>query len=171
MSKLDRQLAVIRMASELGISPDKDPVRGVVDYCTRKIQGWLRSCAQLPGDLAELEALICEKMHLMFEEVWSNEDLERVIGKYVAMKEFVFVKLRGDLDRETFATLMERSTATAVSPDRYVAVVDCRGEKASRRYFTRWHEIAHLLTLTRQLELPFHRSRKQRDPIEQLMDV
>src|SRR5581483_6581709 len=39
------------------------------------------------------------------------------------------------------------------------------------RFFTRWHEIAHLLTLQGQLELPLHRSRKDESPTERLMDV
>jgi len=75
------------------------------------------------------------------------------------------------LDSKTFAALIEQNSATASSPDRYIAVIDCRGEKGFRRFFTRWHEIAHLLTLTRQLELPFHRSTSDRSPLEQLMDV
>jgi len=55
--------------------------------------------------------------------------------------------------------------------DRYVAVIDCRGSKGARRFFSRWHEIAHLLTLYKQMELPFHRSTIDRDPTEKLMDV
>lgn len=71
-----------------------------------------------------------------------------------------------------FAALMEREHVKPGASDRYVAVIDCRGEKAARRYFTRWHEIAHLLTLVKQLELPFHRSKEtKQDPIERLMDT
>ena len=66
---------------------------------------------------------------------------------------------------------MERRKVDASSSDRYVAVVDCRGTKGARRFFSRWHEIAHLLTLIRQLELPFHRSVRDKSPIERLMDV
>jgi hypothetical protein len=50
-------------------------------------------------------------------------------------------------------------------------VVDCRGDKAARRFFTRWHEISHLLTLQGQLELPLHRSTTKKNPTERLMDV
>jgi hypothetical protein len=50
-------------------------------------------------------------------------------------------------------------------------VVDCRGEKGLRRFFTRWHEIAHLLTLQGQLELPLHRSATGKTPTERLMDA
>lgn len=56
----------------------------------------------------------------------------------------------------------------------WVAVVDCRGEKARRRFFTTWHEIVHCITAADQYELPFHRTRIRRDlidPVERLTDA
>ena len=43
--------------------------------------------------------------------------------------------------------------------------------QALRRFFTLWHEIAHLLTLTHKLEPPFHRSADVPCPLERLMDI
>jgi hypothetical protein len=56
----------------------------------------------------------------------------------------------------------------------YVSVIDCRGDKAPRAYFSKWHELAHLLTLTDQMRLAFTRTHVQteeRDPEEALMEV
>jgi hypothetical protein len=56
----------------------------------------------------------------------------------------------------------------------FVSVIDCRGEKIFRSYFTKWHELAHLLTLTAQMRLEFRHSHSQlanHDPEERLMDI
>jgi len=53
-------------------------------------------------------------------------------------------------------------------------VIDCRGDKRFKSYFTKWHELAHLLTLTPQMRLVFRRSHSREnsdDPEEKLMDV
>ena len=42
--------------------------------------------------------------------------------------------------------MIRRRNVSWDAKDKFVAVVDCRGEKYARRYFTRWHEIAHRLT-------------------------
>lgn len=171
MTKLDRAPEIVRLASELKADVRDGPVGGIIQYCKRKLNGWVREAGGAPRALADLERLVCAKLRLEFEEVWTDQDLERVVRKYVAMGEHVFATLRTDLSPKTFAALIERQRVDPESPDRYIAVVDCRGEKAFRRFFTRWHEIAHLMTLTRQLELPFHRSTSDRSPLERLMDV
>src|SRR5207248_171527 len=75
------------------------------------------------------------------------------------------------LDDSTFATTYARNHVRR-GGRKYVAFVDCRTQgKAARRFFTRWHEIAHLLTLTKQLVLPFHRSAGDESAEERLMDV
>jgi hypothetical protein len=170
MSRLDREPAVLRMASELGV-PTDDPVSAILRFCRQRIDRVCRECGRTVTNLAELQGAVCKHLCLVFEDIRTDKDLERVVAKYVSMREFGFAALRGDLDPQTFGALLERRNVDASAPDRYVAVIDCRGpEKCARQYFTRWHEIAHLFTLTRQLELPYHRS-TDRDPIERLMDV
>ena len=46
----------------------------------------------------------------------------------------------------TYGALVQRRNAGPTDPDRFVAVIDSRGGKLARRFFTRWHEIAHRLT-------------------------
>lgn len=169
MSKLSQAPEVVRMAEELGLDWQKDAVAEIIGYCHRRILGWLKEAPA--ATLSELEDLVCGRLHLVFEEAWSDDDLSRISRKYVALGEAVFASLKHQLDKDTYAVLFERRNVSASSPDRYVAVLDCRGTKGSRRFFSRWHEIAHLLTLVRQLELPFHRSVKDKSPIERLMDA
>lgn len=170
MSGLNAKPEIIQLASSLKVDWRQNAVGNIVALCHRKISEWLKGAFQVTS-IRHLEELVCQRLSLVFEEIWSDEDLVAVIRKYVALGEPVFATLKTDLDSNTFAALIERRLVNGVSKDRYVAVIDCRGEKAHRRFFTRWHEIAHLLTLDGQLELPLHRSTTEESPMERLMDV
>src|SRR5208337_4775857 len=87
-------------------------------------------------------------------------------------REFVFATMRLKFDdpgNPTYGVLIRRSNAEADAPDRYVAVIDCRGRKLARRFFTRWHEIAHRLTTHADSGEPVYRS--EHDPVGRLMDA
>jgi hypothetical protein len=166
--QLHKNPRVITLAAELGVGTG-NPVTGITSLCIRKITAIVKKCGGVRS-IAELEALVCRELRLVFEEAWSDEDLESIITKYVRLGEIAFLALRSGFDQGKFGTLMQRRHIDATSHDRYVAIIDCRGDKAHRRFFTRWHEIAHLLTSTRQILLPFNRS-PERDPVEQVIDI
>jgi hypothetical protein len=170
MRKLDTEHEIIKLAEGLKVDWQQNAVQNIIGLCHEKISKWLRGAVKI-SSIRELEALICDKVKLVFEEVYSDADLQTIIRKYLNLGEPIFATLKSDLDEQTFAALLERRKVDGNSRDRYVAVVDCRGGKASRRFFTRWHEIAHLLTLQGQLQLPRHRSRNDRSPTERLMDT
>lgn len=170
MKKLGDEAEVRQLAAGLKVDWRQNAVENIITLCHSKISNWLRGHPTVTS-MAELEHLVCRKLKLVFEFVWSDEDLLEIIRRYVRLGEPVFATLKADLDEKTFATLIERRKITAVSQDRYIAVVDCRGSKCARRFFTRWHEIAHILTLQGQLELPLHRSTRDKNPTERLMDT
>jgi len=168
MRKLSQEKEVVQLAAVLQVDWRQNAVENIINLCQSKIASWLPKSSKL-SSIQELERIVCQKLKLVFEMVWNDDDLTQIIRKYLNLGEPIFGTLKADLDDKTFATLIERRKVNASSPDRYVAVVDCRGVKAARRFFTRWHEIAHLLTLHGQLELPLHRSTKS--PTERLMDA
>jgi hypothetical protein len=136
-----------------------------------KVQKLIRGVPHITT-IEDLERVVCERLHLKIIEVWSDDDLDAVVEEYARRrKDAAFAYLRKDLDFETFATLIRCRRQIGDVEDHYVAVVDCRGEKASKRFFTRWHEIAHVLTLFEQLELPLHRSTVKKDAVERMMDI
>ena len=170
MTKLDREPKIIQYAADLGLEWSQQPVTQIVEFCLAKIAAWMSSYPSAKS-VGEIENVICQNLGLRFREVHSDEDLNKVITEYVSGGDIVFAHLNRSLDNWTFAELIERQNAVD-APDRYVAVIDCRGdEKRARSFFTRWHEIAHLLTLTPQAQPPFNRDAKERCPIERLMDV
>jgi hypothetical protein len=63
----------------------------------------------------------------------------------------------------------------APSDRQYLVVVDARGERAPRAYFTTWHEISHILTTPPQLEFKLFRRTPaaedvRKDPLESAVD-
>lgn len=158
------------MAADLGLDWRRAPSSEIIDYCKRRVAGWLQDAPRV-RTLTELEQVVCARLQLVIEEFRTDAELDAITAKYVAKGEYVFAAQRDGFGPETFATLIRRDNATSSCPDRFVALVDCRAGKAVRRFFTRWHEIAHVLTLVRgQMALPFHRSTVERNPVEQLMD-
>jgi len=165
MSRLDQEPDVVALAGELGLRGN--PVEAVVRFCEEKIGCWAADFGTVEN-VAALEQLLADRLQLAFEHVCSDDDLEPIIAKYVAQGEYVFATLRGELDPTTFGLTIKRKHWNAEPGGKYVAVIDCRGEKGARRFFTRWHEIAHLLVLEKELDAPVRRS--SHDPIERLMD-
>jgi hypothetical protein len=167
MSRLDKEPQVRDLAKRLGLDRSGSAVEAIVAHCRRRVDQWVAEAGGVRS-VEALEEIVAARLHLTMEEVWSDDDLAALIRKYLALKEPVFAYLKVDLDEKKYGVTLRRSTVGPDAPDRYVAVIDCRGEKAARRFFTRWHEIAHLLSAAGDLEGLVHRSR--RDPLERLMD-
>jgi hypothetical protein len=172
MTRLDHAPEIIDLAGELGVGSGA-PVDGILDFCRRRIDGWVSEAGGVTG-IDALEALVTQRLQMVFEEVRSDEDFDRLTQVYArGKKEFVFAAMRSKFDdaaNPTFGALVLRRNAGVDSPDRYVAVIDCRGSKLARRFFTRWHEIAHRLTTHADGGATEPGYRSEHDPIERMMD-
>jgi hypothetical protein len=171
MTSLALEPKILSLANTLGIQTE-DAVAGIRDYCSNRIRKSMRSAPQSVKDIAELQQTVCEKLNLTISEVWSDDDLSHVVESYVAT-DSVFAYLPTDLDANTYGVLI-RLNRRVGKEHAWVAIVDCRGDKRHRRFFTTWHEIVHCITAAEQYELPFHRTiigNRPTDPIERLVDV
>ena len=170
MSTLDTNCRIISLARGLGLRGIDGPVSQLTEYCIRRIEA-LTAGIQITS-LAHLEEVVSKKLGLEFEEIWTDADIERIVQKYaVNLKDPVFALVRTHFNEDTFGTTFIRRKELPSKPDRFVAIIDCRGGKAHRRHFTRWHEIAHLLTLPPKEGAPVNRSFITKSPTEQLMDI
>lgn len=169
MSRLDAAPEILALAAELGVSAAA-PVDGILDFCRSRIDAWVTE-ARGVMTISQLEALVTQRLQMVFEEIRSDADFARITDQYArAKKDPVFATMRfrfDDADNPTYGTLVRRNVGDD-APDRFVAVIDCRGSKLARRFFTRWHEIAHRLTTHARHGEPAFRS--EHDPIERLMD-
>lgn len=162
---------VWRLAVDLGLRPTADPVADIRAFCRKRLRAVLREfrCSTL----RELLDTATAHLDTLFVEIRSDEQLAQVKREYVAKGEVVFATLDKELGPETFAITFRRRRALPGERS-FVSVIDGRGEKAWRAYFSKWHELAHLLTLTDQARLSFcrtHSDPERRDPEEALMDV
>lgn len=159
MTALDQEREVVDLAKRLGLTGT--PVEAIIAFCQRQIDEWVAAAGGV-ASIAELEALVAVRLGLVFEEVMDDADLDALKRKYVGRGEIVFAHIvQNDLTPETFGTMVRLKDGS------HVAVIDCRDAKAARRFFTRWHEIAHLLVEPDCAQQVF---RSTDAPLERLMD-
>ena len=170
MTRWDQAPEIFALADELGVG-GAAPVNGILDYCHRRIDAWVAEAGGVLN-IEALESIVTQKLQMIFEEVRTDDDWEHLKEVYArGKKEFVFGAIRTKFDDDhdlTYGALVQRRNAGPADLDRFVAVIDCRGSKLARRFFTRWHEIAHRLTTHTDMPEPVYRS--EHDPIEKMMD-
>lgn len=173
MSRLEHAPEVADLAADLKLAGAANPVDAILGHCRTRIDRWLAEARDVTT-IGQLEALVTQRLQMVFEEVRSDADFDRIKEQYARVKKdpvFATMRLKfDDADNPTYGTLVKRKNVAHDAPDRFVAVIDCRGGKLARRFFTRWHEIAHRLTTHADhgAEEPAYRS--EHDPIERMMD-
>ncbi len=170
MSKLDNKPQIWKLAVDLGLGSTTRPVSEILNHVKQRVRNVAQKFSS--ATLNDLLTATAEEVRTIFKEIHSNEDLENLQSTYFALGETGFANLHNELDSQGYAITLKR-----INPakwDRaYVSVIDCRGDKAFRAYFSKWHELAHLLTLTQQTRLVFRRTHTTAlvDAEEGLMDV
>lgn len=171
-NRLDSKPQISKLASDLGLQRSDSPTRTILQFVVRRV----RKIAKKFGcrTLNDLLIATANEVSTLFEEIHSDDDLQKIQMEYVSKGETGFANLEADLSGvEDYAITIRRTHRDEWDPE-FVSIIDCRGSKMYRKYFSKWHELAHLLTLTPQLRLVFRRSHSgcaARDPEELLMDV
>jgi hypothetical protein len=161
------------LARDLGVKALNDPVKGILTHCEAKIKDFMSAFPDCPT-LSSMLNWVAARVSTTFEIIESDAVLEDVKQKYLKRNEKRFAALEDELATEDdFGVTLKLQNREPYELE-YVSIIDCRGDKASRAYFTKWHEIAHLLTLTPQGRLVFRRSHSSNEfdnPEERLMDI
>jgi hypothetical protein len=125
--------------------------------------------------LERLRRILANKFRVQLELIETHEDVERIAGEHSDFSPHLRRRLIEEfIDGETEGITLQRESFDPLRP-RFLVVVDGRGERSNRAYFTTWHEISHLLIHPEQLPIPgFRRTplahELARDPIEQVVD-
>jgi hypothetical protein len=174
MAALRESAQVYQLARDLGIRVSKpnELVPAFMQYCEQQIRQLMQG---LPGceTLTEMLEWVANGCGTSFIMIHTDEDLQRIKQEYLERKELGFVQLEDELAPHVFGLTIQLQNRESWEPE-FVSIIDCRGEKALRSYFTKWHELAHLLTLTQQKRLVFKRMHafvNGDDPEEALMDI
>lgn len=170
---LKNRMQVRRLATELGLAAVGDPVRAILGHCERQIRDVLREFPHCVTPALLLPAL-ANKLGTVFEIVRTDADLRRLKARFVSEGELGFARIEEELDEHTYGITLRRFQCKFWEPE-FVSVIDCRGEKAHRENYTKWHELGHLLILTGEGRASFRRTHcspdVSKDPEESMVDV
>lgn len=160
------------IANALRLPPNGLPADAILAYCVERAGAMLADfpdCAT-PSELLEI---MVATLGTSFEAVTSDDELLALQKRYVQSGEFGFATLDKELHGDVYGvTYRKMAVRTGERP--FVSVIDCRGDKALRSYFTKWHEIGHLLILTDQQRTTYKRTHARgtsKDPEETLVDA
>src|SRR5437868_1966511 len=146
MSRLEHAAEIADLASDLGLAGPAHPVEAILGHCRTRIDRWM---AEVHGvtTMGPLEVVVTQPRRTAFEEIRSDADFDRIKEQYARVKKDpVFATMRfrfDDAENPIYGMLVGRKNAAADAPDRFVALIDCRGSRLARRFFTKWHEIGH----------------------------
>ena len=170
--RLDSKPQILTLASDLGLRHGGKPCQEILRHVEARVRNISKrfKCKTLN----ELLLATANELGTVFKEIHSEDDLQSLRDEYLHRGELIFANLANELARpDDYGITIGVRPQNAWEP-RFVSVIDCRGDKNFRTYFTKWHELAHLLTLTQQMRLLFRRSHSREssdDPEEKLMDV
>jgi hypothetical protein len=170
--RLNANATIRVLAHDLGLPSKVRPVQQITHFCEQRIGRWL---AELPGkhDATTILDIAAAKLSATIIEVHTEAELIALQQRYVSQGEAGFAFLKSDFDAGVLGITLRLLRRKAFEP-MFVSVINCIGRNCERAYFTKWHELVHLLTLTDQTRLVFKRTHvdcSQRDPEEALVDI
>jgi hypothetical protein len=174
MTILNDEPAIISMANELNLDVSQ-PADAIMAYCQKKVGRYLERAGKLTN-IGALQEIVCKRLNLTVHEIRIDEELTRLAANYKSAGEYVVAGLVAtQMKPNTFGMLTNLESRTKTGRTRFVTFIDCRGDKAARRVWTIWHEIAHCLTAKDQMALPLRRTTTvetiEKDPVERLTDT
>jgi len=163
---------IFKIAAELDLNGALSPSGAIMQYCEQRVRGFL---ALLPdcSTPAELLDISAGMLKTKFECIRSDEEANALAQEFCRRGETGFATLASELGRDTYGITFRLLNAAA-HERRFVSVIDCRGDKGLRSYFTKWHELGHLLILTDAERNSFRRSHATiayKEPEEVLVDM
>jgi hypothetical protein len=170
--KLQNNPTIRTLARDLGARISTDPVTAIKGHCHRQIKQFLKEfgdCTTLTG----LLALAAQRLGTTFREVHSDTDLQNLIQEFAARREPCSAFFEPELTHDVFGITFKLLNAGKFDLP-YISIIDCRGSKNHRAYFTKWHELGHLLILTDQRRFAFKRTHalhELKSPEESMVDV
>lgn len=175
MTRLDTNPRVMKLARDLGLPWRKEPMNQIRNHAL----GVVAECLErfpATSTLVGLRSALAEQLSVCLEVVWEDADIERVARDY-GLSNAERRRLRQEFDHDEVEGWLISNPSWRPGRRMYVAIVDARGVRESRAYFTGWHEISHLIVTPPQLSFEgegFRRSipvDKTKDPVESTVDA
>jgi hypothetical protein len=175
MAQLARDPKVVKLAKDLGLDWHGDCLVAVRAHALAQVEA-IKCGSPIPvGDLDALRLMVADKFRVRLEFINEDADIERIATQYLDFHPFLRQRLVVEFARGSTEGITLEREQWEPRFFKYLAVVDARGDRAPRAYFTAWHELTHLLIYPAQLPFPEFRrtppaTERAKDPIESVVD-
>ena len=158
-----------RAANQLGLGRSPDLEQAIIDHCLNELRDWI-VVHESPETLSQLVDRFALSLDVRFEEIRGISDMDALLGRMDARERATFAALRSEFGTTPTQPPWLRVNRQKWEPA-YLAVINCEGWHELRRYFSKWHELAHRLLEGTQLTFAFRRTKVERvEPEEVLVD-
>lgn len=143
----------------------------IVRHCTEQVSRWAEEHGQ-PADTAALAEMVAAALDVDLYEIHDEADLAKLMERIPPTIEPIMAQVATELDHETHAITIRRTKRQPWERS-YLAIINCQGEHYARRFFSKWHELAHRFVEGEQLRFAFRRTTSRaeaKDPAEALVD-
>jgi hypothetical protein len=162
-----RELAAA--AKRLGLPAHGDVERSLINHAIETVRAWIATHGK-PKNLSDLLDRIAVSYSVEIVEIHQESDIAALLSRIPPTREPVLARLGAELDDSTDAVIFQRQDREQWEMP-YLAAINCLGWHNSRRYFSKWHEVIHLLLDGKQLRFAFRkRAAKRKHPEEILVD-
>jgi hypothetical protein len=169
--RLSEDPAIKAIAKDLGLSATRNSVEAIVGHCQERTVGYMDEFGGCRTS-DELLSVCAQKCGARIEVASSLEDLDRLMRSWTARGEKQFATLEREFERGVLGITFKLQRPAEWEPP-FVSVIDARGERSHRAWFTKWHELGHLLILgsgSRESFCRTHDIGGIREPEEALVD-
>jgi hypothetical protein len=174
MTDLAHHAKLKQLARNLHIPDSGDCLRELREHTIASVQRMLKEWSV--ETIAELRSLVADKLSVKIELIGEDQDTERLAEKYGQVMSGFRQLLRAEFIKGNTEGLLIDNPKPGKGGRDYLVIVDARGARKTRAYFTAWHELAHLLLYPRRQAVfeGFRRAptpeAKLKDPVESAVD-
>jgi len=174
MKDLTRHPRLKQLARNLHIPDDGDCLRELRDHALDSVQQMLKEWNVETID--DLRFLVADKLSVKIEHIGDSQDVEILAEKYGQVMGSFRLLLRAEFIKGDTEGLLIDNPKPGKGGRDYLVIVDARGPRKARAYFTAWHELAHLLVYPRTQAVfdGFRRAptpeARLKDPVESAVD-
>lgn len=172
MSRLNNDPKIKKLAQQLSVQTNGNAFDSIKEFALKKT---VQLLSGFPVDsLDTIRQVLMSRLSVSIETIHDTQDISTIAENFPSFHPRIKSLLRDEFVNKKTEGILLRNRDRQPGDMQYLAVIDARGQKSSRAYFSIWHEIAHLLVAPPQLELDFRRSPSKaevkKDPIEALVD-
>lgn len=166
---------IVLLASELGLPQEERSRAGLRKFALARFESLLSDTPLQPDSPDDLQRVVAAELNVQLERLGSTGDIPDLAHRYARGFPDLEQTLRQEfIESDTEGLLLQRPAGDRRFR-RLLAIVDARGRKAYRAYFSEWHELTHLLVWPPQLAFDgFRRTppeeTRRKDAVETLVD-